>query len=401
MDPSATGTAHSLGSVEERRERGRQARTDLPRSSHGDWAPAADRPDPIGILEAQAETRVPELVPIRYGRMMVSPFAFYRGAAAVMAADLAGTPMTGIHVQLCGDAHMSNFGGFASPERTLVFDLNDFDETLPGPWELDLKRLVASVEIAGRERGLDDEKRRSMVGPRCTGTARRCGASRGWAISSSGTRASTRARSKGRCRPSGAGSSSSTVRKAGAKARRRTPRARSRSSPNDRRDAAHHQRPAADRAGARTASGRRGRSDRGSDARPDRAVRAHSRAAIGGGSSNGSASSTSRARSWASAASARAAGSSCCSGRDDGDPLFLQCKEAQPSVLEPVVGQSPFPNQGQRVVEGQRMMQASSDIFLGWIRTDRASTESRATSTCASCGTGRSRPTSRRWSPTG
>ena len=188
MDPSATGTAHSLGSVEERRERGRQARTDLPRSSHGDWAPAADRPDPIGILEAQAESRVPELVPIRYGRMMVSPATFYRGAAAVMAADLVGSPMTGIHVQLCGDAHMANFGGFASPERTLVFDLNDFDETIRGSWELDLKRLV------GKRRDLRRASAVSMTRngatwsrPRCTSTAKRCGASRGWATSSSGT----------------------------------------------------------------------------------------------------------------------------------------------------------------------------------------------------------------------
>src|SRR5262245_11858594 len=129
-------------SVAERAATGKQARTISPRSSHGTWEPAADRQDPIALLEAQAATRVPELVPIRYGRMAASPFAFFRGAAAVMAADLADTPASGIRVQLCGDAHLSNFGGFASPERELVFDLNDFDETLPGPWEWDVKRLA-------------------------------------------------------------------------------------------------------------------------------------------------------------------------------------------------------------------------------------------------------------------
>ena len=120
-----------------------------------------NRPDPIALLEAQAASRVPELVPIRHGRMAASPFAFFRGAAAVMAADLAGSPSSGIRVQLCGDAHLSNFGGFASPERDLVFDLNDFDETLPGPWEWDLKRLVASVAVAARARGWTRRERRA------------------------------------------------------------------------------------------------------------------------------------------------------------------------------------------------------------------------------------------------
>ena len=123
----------------------------------------ADRPDPLDLLEAQAATRLPELVPIRYGRMLASPFAFYRGAAVIMASDLATLPNTGLYVQLCGDAHLANFGGFASPERDIVFDINDFDETLPGPWEWDVKRLAASVEIAGRERGFDAKTRRAMV----------------------------------------------------------------------------------------------------------------------------------------------------------------------------------------------------------------------------------------------
>src|SRR5581483_8572082 len=155
--------ARALESVEERARRGRQARAEVPRSAHGEWAPAPARPDPIDLLEQQAQTRVPELVPIRYGRMMVSPATFYRGAAIVMASDLAAGPVTGLRTQLCGDAHMANFGGFASPARALVFDLNDFDETLPGSFELDLKRLVASVEIYARERGIETGAREKMV----------------------------------------------------------------------------------------------------------------------------------------------------------------------------------------------------------------------------------------------
>ena len=134
---------------------GQAVRVKIPRDVHAAWDPAADRPDPVDLLEVQAATRLPELVPIRYGRMLYSPFAFYRGAAVIMASDLATLPNTGLHVQLCGDAHLANFGGFASPERDIVFDINDFDETLPGPWEWDVKRLAASVEIAGRERGFD------------------------------------------------------------------------------------------------------------------------------------------------------------------------------------------------------------------------------------------------------
>lgn len=140
---------------DERRAMGKQLRKDVPRSSHGAWAPAADRPDPLELLQAQDEGRVKELLPIKYGRMVASPFAFLRGSAVVMAADLASTPVTGQPVILCGDAHISNFGLFASPERKLVFDVNDFDECTPGPWEWDVKRLAASVVVAARENGLD------------------------------------------------------------------------------------------------------------------------------------------------------------------------------------------------------------------------------------------------------
>src|SRR5258708_7189313 len=150
---AATEPQHLAGkvpqlSVAERVARGKAARAEVPRRSHATYAPSRSRADPIAVLEGQAKTRVPELVPIRYGRMLVSPFTFYRGAAAIMAGDLAATPRSGLTVQCCGDAHLSNFGLFASPERRLVFDLNDFDETLPGPWEWDVKRLAASMLIA-------------------------------------------------------------------------------------------------------------------------------------------------------------------------------------------------------------------------------------------------------------
>lgn len=148
---------------DERAAKGKAARSRASRSAQATWQPPIDRADPVEILVAQEATRVPELLPIRHGRMLVSPFTFYRGAAAVMAADLAVTPTAGLRAQLCGDAHLSNFGGFASPERELVFDVNDFDETTPGPFEWDVKRLAASVEIAGRERGFDGRQRHAAV----------------------------------------------------------------------------------------------------------------------------------------------------------------------------------------------------------------------------------------------
>jgi hypothetical protein len=140
-------------SPDERRAAGRALRSAVPRSAHGEWSPPPGRPDAFDVLEAQAASRVPELRPIRYERMAESPFAFFRGAAAVMAMDLASTPATGIRVQACGDAHVDNFGLFASPERNLVFDINDFDETVPGPWEWDVRRLCASLHVAARQRG--------------------------------------------------------------------------------------------------------------------------------------------------------------------------------------------------------------------------------------------------------
>src|SRR6201991_2543792 len=150
-------------SLDERLVQGRTARDRTPPSSHAGWSPATDRPDPVALLEQQNRTREPDLVPVRHGRMMVSPFTFYRGAAKIMAADLSQTPVAGLDAQLCGDAHLSNFGAFASPERQLVFDLNDFDETLPGPFEYDVKRMAESFTIAGRNNGFSAADARSVT----------------------------------------------------------------------------------------------------------------------------------------------------------------------------------------------------------------------------------------------
>ena len=147
----------------QRRQKGKARRQEAPRSSHGDWQPAADRPNPLDLLQAQDEGRLQRLLPIKYGRMLASPFAFLRGSAVVMAADLAHTPTSGLQVILCGDAHLSNFGLFASPERRLVFDLNDFDEAFPGPWEWDVKRLATNAAVAGRDNGFSDKTNRSLA----------------------------------------------------------------------------------------------------------------------------------------------------------------------------------------------------------------------------------------------
>ena len=150
--------------VGERESRGKTARRQAEPSDHGGWVPAPGRRDPVALLEEQNTTREPDLVPVRHGRMMVSPFTFYRGAAKIMAADLKDTPVAGLNVQLCGDAHLSNFGVFASPERTLLFDLNDFDETLPGPFEYDVKRMAASFTIAARNNGFSKADARTATG---------------------------------------------------------------------------------------------------------------------------------------------------------------------------------------------------------------------------------------------
>jgi uncharacterized protein (DUF2252 family) len=356
-------------SVAERATAGKQARTQAPRSSHGAWEPAAERPDPIALLEAQAASRVPELVPIRHGRMAASPFAFFRGAAAVMAADLAGTPTSGIRVQLCGDAHLSNFGGFASPERELVFDLNDFDETLPGPWEWDLKRLAASVAVAARGRDCSRRERRATVRDTARGyreTMRELAGRRTLDVwyARVGERELAR-----QVRAQGGEAELARFERGTAKARRKdSTRAfaklaqqvdgRPRIAPDPPLIV-----PLRDLLPADEASDMESRMQAliaaYRDTLPaDRRVlldrfrfadMAHKVVGVG---SVGT-------RAWILLML----------GRDDEDPLFLQCKEAQASALAPYAGASRFANQGQRVVEGQRLLQAASDIFLGWIRT--------------------------------
>ena len=346
---------------------GRALRAQAPRSEQADWEAGADRPDPIALLEEQAADRLAELVPIRYGRMSASPFAFFRGAAYVMASDLAQTPRTGIRVQLCGDAHLANFGGFASPERALLFDLNDFDETLPGPWEWDVKRLAASVAVAGRQNGFA-QRRRAAIVRQAVGEYRQAmrefaqmGTLDVWyarasvsdlreLLRSQATESEIRRLDntvqKGRRKDSARAFAKLAVSGGGdpriaadpplivpigdlvgqLDVERLEPAAREllksylRSLPRDRRRLVERYRYA------------------------DLA-----RKVVGVGSVG--------TRAWVVLLL----------GRDSSDPLFLQAKEAQPSVLERFAGRSTFRNQGQRVVEGQRLMQAAGDIFLGWL----------------------------------
>jgi uncharacterized protein (DUF2252 family) len=347
-------------------DRGRSARADTPRSSHGEWQPAPDRPDPVDVLVEQAATRVPELVPIRYGRMLVSPFSFFRGAAAVMAADLGATPTTGLDVQLCGDAHIANFGGFAAPDRRMIFDLNDFDETLPGPWEWDVKRMAASIEIAGRDRGEAPARRAAVVqgAVREYRTAMRMFAEQGnldvWyaRMDLEGL--------QDRYGPDVGEVDASRLDRALAKAQRKNSlraltklthrvggRLRFISEPPLLvpieellpADEAHDE---TDLVGALVNS-------YASSLAEDRRHLLSSyryvhlaRKVVGVGSVG--------TRAWVVLLE----------GRDGNDPLVLQAKEAVPSVLEQFACVSEYPCHGQRVVEGQRLMQAASDIFLGW-----------------------------------
>ena len=295
-------------SPRERAARGKAARVETPRSRHTEWQAWSERPDPIALLEEQATTRVPELVPIRYGRMVASAFAFFRGAAYVMASDLASTPRSGLQVQLCGDAHLSNFGGFASPERDLVFDVNDFDETLPGPWEWDLKRLAASPRDRGPRARLHrrpaprDGARRGRRVPRrdapLRGDARPRHLVRPPGPRLGGWRASRPRRpAADQATPQGGGEG----RDQGQLARLRTPRA------HRRRRAADHQRPAVDHPGrgparrpSRRASSRRA-------CTPCCAPTARACRVTAGTYSSTSATPTSRAKSsgWAPSAPAR------------------------------------------------------------------------------------------------
>ena len=339
----------------------------MPRSSHAGFTPSPHRSDPIELLERQAETRVPELVPIRYGRMLVSPFTFYRGAALIMASDLAATPRSGLMVQCCGDAHLSNFGVFASPERRLVFDLNDFDETLPGPWEWDVKRLAASVLIAARDNGFSvkqqDQAVLDTVAEYRTAMATFAAMKNlevwyahleieavleelGPQLNPKAVRRTQKALAKARARDSMSAFSKLThivdgeariiadpplivpmeevvkrsERVAVLEWLRELVRVYRASLDHDRQALLEEFR-----------------------------LSDFARKVVGVGSVG--------TRAWIALLM----------GLDSGDPLFLQMKEAQPSVLEEFVAASEFENHGERVVTGQRLMQASSDIFLGWI----------------------------------
>jgi uncharacterized protein (DUF2252 family) len=357
--------------VDERMARGQDARRQAPRRSHGRWEPAPGRPDPIALLEEQAESRVPDLVPIRYGRMLVSPFTFYRGAALIMAADLAATPQSGVTVQLCGDAHLSNFGLFGSPERRLLFDINDFDETLPGPWEWDVKRLAASVEIMGRDRGFAPADRRALVmaGVREYRDRMRQAAGMGsldawYEHFEAGTllklvRKEVRVKRVGK-------DEGQAVEEMVVKARTRD----------------------STRVFAKRAD------EVGGELRivgdPPVIVPIEDLIQPGSEWENpapliknllssyrhtlGRQHHPIEEYSYVHAAykmvGVGSVGTRCyimlMLGRDQNDPLFLQVKEAQASVLERFLGKSAYPHHGERVVAGQRLMQAATDIFLGW-----------------------------------
>jgi uncharacterized protein (DUF2252 family) len=356
-------------SVQTRQAEGKQARAATPRSSHAQWSAAEDRADPVTILQAQAESRVPELVPIRYGRMLVSPFTFYRGAAAIMAADLAETPTSGLDVQLCGDAHLSNFGIFASPEREMLFDINDFDETLPGPWEWDVKRLTASLCVAGRDRELSRQEIADVLA--WTAQAYRQSMR---AFAQMSNLAVWYARLNAQEIMDIVRRQQLVKGKRLQKMERRLGRARSKDSTRavmkltetvDGRLRFVSEPPLivpleellgeAERGDLRQRlevmleDYRKSLSDEHGVLLDGYSFESVARKVVGVGSVG--------TRAWVMLFM----------GRDEQDPLVLQAKEAQASVLEPYAGASEYPNHGQRVVEGQRLMQAASDIFLGWL----------------------------------
>jgi uncharacterized protein (DUF2252 family) len=354
----------------ERAARGKAARSAVPRDSHAVYDPLADRPDPVGLLERQAATRLPDLVPVRYGRMLASPFSYFRGAALSMAADLAATPVSGLAVQACGDAHLSNFGVYASPERALVFDLNDFDETLPGPWEWDIKRLAASLEVAGRGNGYRPGLRRKVV---TAAVARYREAMRAFAGQSNLAVWYARAETGTLREQFG----SQLAAREQQQADSALAKARTRDSLQALAKLTHEVdgRPriiadpplvvplsdlvagAADQAKLETELRRLIGSYRRTLETDRRYLLEQfefvdmARKVVGVGSVG--------TRCWIVLML----------GRDASDPVFLQVKEAERSVLEDFAGASEYANHGQRVVAGQRLMQAASDIFLGWQRT--------------------------------
>jgi len=367
--------------AEERIARGRAARDAVPRQSHAPWAPAAGRPDPVALLEEQAEHRLHALVPIRHGRMLVSPFAFFRGAALIMASDLAETPVSGINVQLCGDAHLSNFGVFGSPERRLVFDINDFDETLPGPWAWDVKRLATSLEVLGRERAFSPSDRREIV----TACVREY-------------RVTMRSTAEMKTLDAwydhiDVDDVMELLRKEVQEKRLSKREVREAEQDVAKARTRDHERVFAKRVGEVDGELRivsdpplivslddiaAGTERDELDAYMQSLVREYRRSIavqhhpfeefeyvdtahkiVGVGSVG--------LQAWIHLFV----------GRDADDPLFLQSKEAQASVLERFVGRSVYRNHGRRVVVGQRVMQAVSDIFLGWLSVTGVDGESR------------------------
>jgi uncharacterized protein (DUF2252 family) len=367
--------------VDARRAMGKEARDRTPPSSHAGWAPAADRPDPVGLLEEQNRTREPDLVPVRHGRMLMSPFTFYRGSAKIMAADLDGTPTAGLRVQLCGDAHLSNFGAFASPERKLLFSLNDFDETLPGPFEYDVKRMAASFTIAARNNGFTkaDTQAATLASVAAYREAMASFAQMGtmdiWYAHLDednllkAIRTTTKAAAKGK--------EAKTAKRAQKTAEKTLAKAHTRDSLQ-----------ALSKLGELIDGSYRIASQppivvplRDLEAtyglsadEIDRVIREQFRT-YRATLRDDQRQLLERFRVVDVARKVVGVGSVgtrafivLLQGRDQHDPLFLQVKEATASVLEDHLPRSRYKQPGERVVQGQRMMQAASDIFLGWTK---------------------------------
>jgi uncharacterized protein (DUF2252 family) len=343
---------------------GKALRAVVPLESHRDFAPGPDR-DPVGLLLEQAGSRIPELVPVRNGRMLVSPFTFYRGAALPMAADLAATPASGLRVQLCGDAHLANFGVFGSPERRLVFDVNDFDETLPGPFEWDVKRLVASLVVAGRDNGFaaGDARRVALAA-----TARYRKAMRDFAASSTLAVWYSHLDVEDAVAQFKLQLKKGVIRKSESMAAKVRTRDSTQAAAKLTRVVGGQREIIADpplivpleelAAGTSYDMLRALTSDYARTLSPDRQhllsrfrLTRVARKVVGVGSVGTQA--------WIVLMEAE----------DDLDPLLLQAKQAERSVLAAYAGESQYDHQGERVVAGQRLMQAASDIFLGWQRT--------------------------------
>ena len=364
--PAPAGAGEQLSRAD-RVAKGKDARTAAPLESHAEFTPDVSR-DPVGLLLDQAKSRVPELVPVRHGRMLVSPFTFYRGAALPMAADLATTPASGLRVQLCGDAHLANFGAFASPERNLVFDVNDFDETLPGPFEWDVKRLAASLAVAGRDNGFSGKDRRQIVTAAVEGYRTAMRAFAGQHFMEVWYAHVDIEQAIGQFRSQLTGKRFKATKKLLAKAHTRdSMKALSKlTTVADGRRRIISDPPVivpVEEVFSEVQAGALYEQIRGVLGKYRRTLqsdRRHlleqftlvqmARKVVGVGSVG--------TRAWIVLMDA-----------GDGDePLFLQAKEAQPSVLARYCGRSRYANQGERVVAGQHLMQAESDIFLGWTR---------------------------------